>query len=114
MSIETIVAVFVQLHVGNPGLDGTANPSAMTTRLAAQIDNSGEIAVTGPFTMTARERISDLSLWSAAVAGDFLWAVPLRTTPHVVNGDTLSIASLSLPVGVVGQLLLDYLRQEIE
>lgn len=106
--------VYVQLHTGSPGLDGTENQSAVTTRHPGTITESGEILVSAPYFMTTYELITDLSVWDSAVSGDFLLATPLRSAQYVHSRDTLSVTSLGLPGGRLGQLMLDSLRQVTE
>jgi hypothetical protein len=50
----------------------------------------------GTYAMTATETISHISLHDASTAGSFLWSVALTASKSVINGDTLSLTSLTL------------------
>jgi hypothetical protein len=93
--------LYVKLHTGDPGSAGTANASTVTTRYAATFSASsaGSMALTamgGTYAMTGTETISHISLHDAATAGNFLWSVALTASKSVINGDTLSLTSLTL------------------
>jgi hypothetical protein len=97
----TAGSLYVQLHTGDPGSAGTANASAVTTRYAATFSaaSAGSMALTsmgGTYAMTATETISHISLHDASTAGSFLWSVALTASKSVINGDTLSLTSLTL------------------
>lgn len=92
---------YVKLHIGDPGSAATANPSTVTTRLAATFAaaSAGAIALTGTnpaFSMTATETISHISVWDASSGGNVLWTAQLASAKSVVNGDTLTLTSLIL------------------
>jgi len=94
-------AAYVKLHVGDPGASGTANPSAVVTRLAATITaaaagSTGAISNAPEFTMTATETISHLSVWDASTAGNFLWSVALTVSKSVVATDILRLDTLGM------------------
>ena len=93
-------AVWVKLHIGDPGADGTGNPAAETTRKQATF---GSAAATGSISNTAvvewtnvstTETYSHISLWTASTAGTFLGSDDLSATAAVTAGDTFRI-----PVG---------------
>ena len=97
----TAGSLYVQLHTGDPGSAGTANASAVTTRYAATFSaaSAGSMALTsmgGTYAMTGTETISHISLHDASTAGNFLWSVALTASKSVINGDTLSLTSLTL------------------
>lgn len=92
---------YVKLHIGDPGSAATANPSTVTTRVAATFSAAaaGAIALTGTnpaWAMTASESISHISVWDAASGGNVLWTAQLASAKAVVNGDTLTLTSLLL------------------
>lgn len=96
-------ANYVQLHIGDPGALGTANPSAVTTRSLATKGTpaSGSVGLTGTlpsWSMTATETITHISVWDASTAGTFLHSVALTTSKSVVSGDTLTLNSLNVSV----------------
>lgn len=90
-------AVWVKLHIGSPGSDGTGSPAANTTRQQATY---GSAAATGAITNTAAvewtnvpntEIYSHVSLWTASTAGTFLGSDDLSSTASVTAGDTFRI-----------------------
>lgn len=94
----------MQLHVGQPGPNGTANPSAVTSRVAVTFTsgNSGGFALTGAlplWNMTASETLTHVSLWSG-YEGDpdaiFLWSMALTVPQQVAEGDQYSQNSANL------------------
>jgi hypothetical protein len=97
----TGLTLFVALHTGDPGASGTANASAVTTRRSATFGapSGGSMALSsmsGTYAMTATETISHLSFWDASSAGTFLGSATLTTSRGVINGDTLSLTTLTL------------------
>lgn len=91
----------VQLHVGDPGAAGTANPSAVTTRQVATVSASAAgsalaLSNTPAFSMTATETISHISIWDASTSGNFLLSIALSVAQAVNSGDTLNLNSLSV------------------
>ena len=97
----TAGSLYVKLHTADPGATAATAASAVTTRYAVTFSASsaGSMALTsmgGTWAMTATETISHISLWDASTAGNFLWSVALTTSKSVINGDTLSLSSLTL------------------
>ena len=97
----TAGSLYVKLHTGDPGATAATAASAVTTRYAVTFSASsaGSMALTsmgGTWSMTATETISHISLWDAATSGNFLWSVALTASKSVINGDTLSLSSLTL------------------
>lgn len=91
-------SIYAQMHTGDPGVNGTANVSAVTTRQLITFSLSGTtiVAATFPtFTATATETIVGLSFWSAASSGTFYWSSQLATPRPVINGDTPAILAES-------------------
>lgn len=95
-----VSAVYVELHVGDPGAAGTTNPSALTTRNAitwnAASGGSMTLLTLSSFSMTASETITHVALWTAASAGTFLQSAALTASVPVINGSTLSFSSFTL------------------
>lgn len=93
-------AVYVQLHLGDPGETCTANQASNTTRQAI----SFAAAASGAGTMTSNtdaqwlsvpsgETYSYFSLWDAPTSGNALGSGPL-TSPTTVNpGDNFRLPS---------------------
>lgn len=93
-------AVWVKLHLGDPGAAGTANPAAETTRQQATfgsaatgraISNTAAIEWTN---VSTTETYTHVSLWDASTAGNFLGRDDLSSAAAVTAGDTFRI-----PVG---------------
>jgi hypothetical protein len=93
-------AVWVKLHLGDPGAAGTTNAAAETTRKQATF---GDAAASGAITNTVAvewtnvsttETYTHVSLWTASSAGTFLGSDDLSSSAAVTAGDTFRI-----PVG---------------
>lgn len=97
--------VYVKLHLGDPGEDGTGNPAAHTTRAAATFAAASGNTVTSDAdvtwaSMAAAETITHISLWDASTNGNCLWAGALTASKTVAIGDTLQILTGSLTVSL--------------
>ena len=96
----SIASLNIQLHLGDPGAAGTANPSAVTTRqvltLAAGSGGSGVISNSPVFTMTATEAVTHVSIWSHISAGIVLYTGALSATKNVVNTDTITFTTATV------------------
>lgn len=98
--------VYIKLHLGDPGANGTANPSAVTSRAAATFAaaSAGAIALTGTnpsWSMSATETVSHISVWDASTSGNFLWSSQLAVAKSVGSGDTLTLNSCGLSLSPV-------------
>lgn len=99
MAPAEVPGLYVKIHTGDPGANGTANASAVTTRRQATMNAAagGSItlsAMSGSWAMTASETITHISLHDAASGGNFLLSAALITPRTVVNGDTLTMTTL--------------------
>lgn len=99
-------AVYVKLHLGDPGAAGTSNPAVETTRQQATF---GVAAATGAISNTVAvewtnvsttETYSWVSCWTASSGGTFLGADDLSSTAAVTAGDTFRIPIGDLDVTV--------------
>jgi hypothetical protein len=93
--------VYLKLHTGDPGEDGTANAAAETSRQSVSWDAaaSGSIASDATVTWTnvsTTETYSHWSLWDASTSGNPLWSGELSASASVTAGDTFQITSLTL------------------
>ncbi len=93
-------AIYIQLHVDDPGDDGTSDLAEEDTRKALTFGDAasgGSIATTAAAEWTNvadDETYSHASFWTASSAGTFLGSAAL-TTPKTVNaGD-----NFTFPVG---------------
>ncbi len=98
-------AFYIKLHTGDPGVAGTANAAANTTRQACTFAAaaSGACATSGATTWTNvsnTETYAYVSFWSAVTSGTFLGSDSLVAARAVTAGDTFNIpagdVSLSL------------------
>jgi hypothetical protein len=92
-------ALWLKLHVGDPGAAGTANAATETTRkditacfpAASGGTCTSNVAITWTG-VAGTEDFSHYSVWSASSAGTFYWS-GLITANAVVTGDTFTIPS---------------------
>jgi hypothetical protein len=96
----TAVTVFVKLHTGDPGSAGTANAAAVTPRNQAtwNAPSAGSMTINtlASWSMTTTETITHVSFWDASSNGNFLQSAALTASKPVTNGDTLSLATLTV------------------
>lgn len=89
-------AVYIQLHVGDPGAAGTSNPATETDRVQATFGTNasgGAISNTAAITWTnvaGTEDYTHYSAWDASTSGNFLFSGTV-TANAVVAGDTFEI-----------------------
>jgi uncharacterized membrane protein YgdD (TMEM256/DUF423 family) len=92
-----IAAVWVQLHIGDPGAAGTANTATETTRKQATF---GTAAAGGAISNTAQlqwtsiagsEDATHYSAWTASTAGTFLFSGTITANAYTA-GDTYTVA----------------------
>lgn len=93
--------VYVKLHTGDAGEEGTSNAATEDTRKVASwaAASSGSIATDATLEWTnvaATETYSHWSLWDASTAGNCLWTGALSTSAAVTAGDTFQITTLTL------------------
>jgi hypothetical protein len=95
-----VAAVYVKLHIGDPGAAATANVSVVTTRNQvtwnAPSGGSMGLASLANYAMTATETITHVSLWDAATAGNFLESMQLTVPVPVINGSVLTWTTFTL------------------
>jgi hypothetical protein len=88
-----IAALYVKLHIGDPGAAGTSNAAAVTTRnqltLAAASGGVAALSALANYAMTATETISHVSVWDDPTAGNLVCTGALTVPKSVNNGDTL-------------------------
>ena len=96
-------ANYVELHTASPGVAGTTAVSTTTTRVAA----TSSAAAAGVLTMsnspawtnwagTNGEVVTDIAVFDAITAGNFLYSVALTASKTVNTGDTLTLTSLTV------------------
>ena len=95
-----VASVYVKLHVGDPGANGTSNPAQETTRKSVSFGaaNAGAIASDADVTwtnITGSEDATHFTAWDSETTGNFLFS-GLITGNAYTAGDTLTISSGSL------------------
>jgi hypothetical protein len=93
--------VYLKLHTGDPGEDGTNNAATETTRKSVSWDaaSSGSIAASATVEWTnvsTTETYSHWSLWDSLTTGNCLWTGALSASAAVTAGDTFQITALTL------------------
>lgn len=96
-------AVWVKLHLGDPGSAGTSNPAATTTRQQASFAaaSSGSMTTDADLLWSSvanAETISWISLWDASSAGNFIGNAQLAASKTVAVGDNFRIPAGSLTI----------------
>jgi len=100
-------AVYVQLHIADPGAAGTANQATETSRKQVTFGSvaaGGSISNTAVVTWTGiagSQDASHYSLWDAAAAGNFLGSGIITANAYTA-GDTynMAIGAIVLSFGV--------------
>ena len=95
--------VYIKLHTGDPGEDGTSNAATETTRKSASWSaaSSGSVALSGTISWTSvagTETISHISAWDASTSGNCLGSGALTASKAVTAGDTLELTALTISV----------------
>ncbi len=92
-------AIWIKLHVGDPGSAGTANAATETTRkdvtAVFAAASGGTVTSNVAVTWTAvagTEDYTHYTIWTASTAGTFLWSGTI-TANSVTAGDTFTLAS---------------------
>ncbi len=93
--------VYIKLHTGDAGEEGTSNAATETTRKEAAwaTASAGAIATSATLEWTnvaATETYTHWSMWDASTAGNCLWTGALSSSAAVTAGDTFQITSLTL------------------
>lgn len=91
------LAVWIKLHIGDPGAAGTANPAVNTTRKQASFAVAAANLLTTDTDLTwigsevtGSEDYSHYSAWTLVTAGVFLWSGVI-TANAVVTADQFKI-----------------------
>lgn len=98
-------AVYVQLHLGDPGAAGTSNGATETTRQEATFAAANAGAITNEaaiewLDVSTTETYSHISLWTASTDGTFLGSDDLSSSAAVTDGDTFRIPAGDLDITV--------------
>ena len=92
-----VTNVYVKLHVGDPGAEGTSNAATETTRKAVSFAgaSTGSIASDADVTWTNISGSQDATFftaWDSIDAGSFLFSGTITGNPYTA-GDTYTISS---------------------
>ena len=95
-----VTQVYVKLHVGDPGANGTSNAATETTRKAVSFAaaSSGSIASDADITWTnisGSQDATHFTCWDNLTAGNFLFSGTITANAYTA-GDTVTIASGNL------------------
>ena len=99
-----VAAVYVKLHVRDPGAAGTSNPATETTRKEASFSaaSSGTLTSDSALTWTniaGSQDATHFTAWDNVSAGNFLFSGTITANAYTA-GDTFTIASGSLTVSL--------------
>jgi len=99
-----VATVYVKLHVGDPGANGTSNAATETTRKAASFAaaSSGSIASDAAITWTniaGSQDATHFTAWDNISAGNFLFSGTITANAYTA-GDTFTISSGALTVSL--------------
>ena len=100
----SVATVYVKLHVGDPGANGTSNAATETTRKAASFAaaSSGSIASDAAITWTniaGSQDATHFTAWDNISAGNFLFSGTITANAYTA-GDTFTISSGALTVSL--------------
>lgn len=95
-----VAQVYVKLHVGDPGANGTANPATETTRKAVSfgVASAGVLASDADVSWTniaGSEDANHFTAWDSLTTGNFLFSGTITANPYDA-GDTYTISSGNL------------------
>ena len=99
-----VATVYVKLHVGDPGANGTSNAATETTRKAASFAaaSTGSIASDAAITWTniaGSQDATHFTAWDNISAGNFLFSGTITANAYTA-GDTFTISSGALTVSL--------------
>jgi hypothetical protein len=97
----SVANVYLKLHTGDAGEDGTANAAGETTRQQVSFGAASGGSMTSSATVTwtnlsTAETLTHWSAWDASTSGNCLWTGALSGSATVAVGDTFQITSLGL------------------
>ena len=92
--------VYVKLHTGDPGENGTANAAGETTRKSVTFTTSGGVNTSSTdatwTSVSTSETYAYVSLWDNSTAGNCLGSGALASSKAVNSGDTFTISAGNL------------------
>lgn len=107
LSTLPVAAVWLKLHVGDPGAAGASNAAVNTTRKQVtfgSVASGGAVSNTADITwttgeVTGTEDYTHYSAWTASTAGTFLFSGPV-TANAVVAADQFTIPTGDLDLSI--------------
>lgn len=107
--MDTILSgpVFISLHVGEPGVDGS-NEIKNNDYMRQSVANHFTAAVNGEkktaqdlyFKKLPAAEITHIAVWDAAKGGNLLWSSELMAKKTVFDGDTLLFTAGDIILGL--------------
>jgi hypothetical protein len=99
-----VANVYVKLHVGDPGANGTSNAATETTRkeVSFAAASTGSIASDAAITWTniaGSQDATHFTAWDNVSAGNFLFSGAITANAYTA-GDTFTISSGALTVSL--------------
>jgi hypothetical protein len=99
-SFPSIPNIYIKLHLGDPGENGTANAAAETTReqVTFGVASGGQVVSSAAVTWTnvaATETITHISLWDDPTAGNALGTAALNISAPLTAGDDLTLTTVT-------------------
>jgi len=90
-----VAQVYVKLHVGDPGANGTANPATETTRKAVSFGAASAGVLTSDDDVTwtniaGSQDANHFTAWDSLTTGNFLFSGTITANPYDA-GDTYAI-----------------------
>lgn len=94
--------LYVQLHIGNPGTNGTANVASDTTRVSFTRSAASGGAVTNATEIQwldwpATETVTHISIWGSSVGG-ICWFIDNVVDEVIQTGDSITIVAGALSI----------------
>jgi hypothetical protein len=97
--------VWVKLHKGDPGEEGTANAATETTRKKVTLGaaassvrkSTGGAEWAG---VSTTEEYDWISLWDASAAGNCWWVIQLEAGKSVTAGDTFKLPAEDISIAL--------------
>lgn len=95
--------VYIKLHTGAPGDDGTSNAATETDRVEATFGDAsnGVVSLSSTITWSSvaeTETYSHISAWDASTNGNCLFVGALSSPVSVTAGDNFNLTALTVTV----------------
>ena len=105
--LESLGDVYIQLHIGDPGADGSSNVADLTVRELADLGSASNAVrslvtpvewASGPWSGPA-QTVTHVSGWSEATEGTFIFSAALSSHIDFAEGrrPRLTVLAVSIP-----------------